>query len=374
MDKELRYLLALHSLEGIGSVTARSLISYCGSAEKVFKTAEAKLLRIPYVGEHIAKLILSQDHILERGEREVALAEKYGVEILPFFSPAYPTRLVRLHDAPLVLYHKGNTPLNNPRTVAIIGTRQATEYGRSVTEEIVQSLKPYQVLVVSGLAYGIDIAAHRACLAYQVPTVGVMANGIDIVYPSQHQKTAQDMIHMGGIITENKFGTKPDAGRFPARNRIIAGLADVVIVVEAKDKGGALITAGIAQEYAKEVFAVPNHIRATASIGCNMLIKRQQAHLFTQVKDVTNLMRWFLDTEDTAGRRQASLDFEAQAELTESEQKVLAYLQNAPENEAFLDDLAYQIGLPIGQASADLLNLELANFVKVLPGKKYRLV
>lgn len=373
MDKELKYLLALHAIEGIGSITARSLISYCGSAEKVFKTTEAKLLRIPHVGEHIAQLIINQENILEKGERELALAEKYQVNILPFTSLAYPTRLAKIHDAPIVLYHKGNTPLNNPRTVAIIGTRQATEYGKSITDEIVQGLKPYNVLVVSGLAYGIDIAAHRACLAHQVPTLGVMANGIDIVYPSQHLKTAQDMIHMGGIITENKFGTKPDAGRFPARNRIIAGLADVVIVVEAKEKGGALITASIANEYAKEVFAVPNHIRAVASIGCNMLIKRQQAHLFTQVKDVTDLMRWFLGNETPSTRVQASLDFE-ELELGESEQKILAYLEKLPQREAFLDDLAYQVGLPIGQVSADLLNLELGGFVKVLPGKKYALL
>lgn len=368
--KDLQYLLALHAIEGIGSVTARSLISYCGSAEMVFKTPEAKLLRIPHVGEHIAKLIINQENFLEKAERELELAEKNQVQIISFASPEYPTRLARLHDAPLVLYHKGNTDLNTHRTVAIIGTRQSTEYGKSVTEEIVQGLKPYNVLVVSGLAYGIDIAAHRACLQYQVPTVGVMANGIDIVYPSQHVKVAQEMTNNGGVLTENTFGTKPDSGRFPARNRIIAGLADAVIVVEAKEKGGALITAEIANEYAKEVFAVPNHIRAVASLGCNKLVQQQKAHLFTKVSDVTNLMQWFLDTEASSAPKQASLAFDS-ADFSESEKTILAYLQNTPQKEAFLDDLAYRVGLPMGQVSADLLSLELAGFVKVFPGKKY---
>jgi DNA processing protein len=368
MNKELKYLLALHSIEGIGGVTARSLISYCGSAEQVFKTNEAKLLRIPHVGEHIAQLIIKQDNMLEKAERELDLAEKNGVQIVAFMDTNYPTRLARLHDAPLLLYHKGTTNLNAHRTVAIVGTRQATEYGRSVTEEIVQGLKPYNVLIVSGLAYGIDIAAHRACLQYQVPTLGVMANGIDIVYPSQHLKVAQDMTHLGGIITENPFGTQPDSRRFPARNRIIAGLADAIIVVEAKEKGGALITANIANEYAKEVFAVPNHIRAVASLGCNKLIQRQQAHIYTQVSDVTNLMRWFADSENQNAPKQASWDFD-EMELSDSERKILAYLQQ--NREAFLDDMAFQLAYPVGQVSADLLNLELAGMVKMLPGKKY---
>lgn len=373
MDKELRYLLALHAIEGIGCVTARSLISYCGSAEKVFKTNETKLLRIPHVGEQTAKLVISQQNVLEKAEKEIELAEKHNVSIIPFTSPAYPTRLARVHDAPLVLYHKGNTNLNTHRVVAIVGTRQATEYGKSVTEDIVQNLKPYNVLVVSGLAYGIDIAAHRACIAQQVPTLGVMANGIDMVYPSQHVKIAQDMTTCGGVITENPFGTKPDAGRFPARNRIIAGMADVVIVVEAKDKGGALITAGIANGYAKEVFAVPNHIRSVTSAGCNNLIKRQQAHLFTETKDVTDMMRWFIDNTQEGMKAQAKLDFEVM-DLTDFEKQLLAYLQSTPHKEAVLDDLAYQMAIPIGQANAVLLSLELAGFVKVMPGKKYSLI
>ncbi len=373
MDKELRYLLALHAIEGIGSVTARSLISYCGSAEMVFKTNEAKLLRIPHVGEQTAKLILSQNNILERGEREIALAEAQEVQLIPFTSPAYPTRLSRLHDAPLVLYHKGNSNLNTHRIVGIVGTRQATEYGKSITEEIVQALKPYNVLIVSGLAYGIDVAAHRACLTYQVPTLGVMANGIDMVYPSQHFKIAQDMTALGGIITENTFGTKPDAGRFPARNRIIAGLADVLIVVEAKEKGGALITADIANSYAKEVFAVPNNIRSVTSAGCNRLIKRQQAHLFIETKDVTNMMRWFVENTEDNKLPQAVLDFE-KYDLSEPEQRILTYIQTAPQQEGILDELAYQLAIPVGQANGHLLNLELAGFVKVMPGKKYTLV
>lgn len=373
MDKELNYLLALHAIEGIGSVTARSLISYCGSAEKVFKTNEAKLLRIPHVGEQTAKLIISQENMLEKAAGEIALAEKHQVEILPFTSPKYPTRLARVHDAPLVLYHKGNTDLNAHRIVAIVGTRQATEYGKSVTEEIVQALKPYNVLVVSGLAYGIDIAAHRACLTHQVATLGVMANGIDMVYPSQHLKIAQEMTNFGGVITENPFGTKPDAGRFPARNRIIAGMADAVIVVEAKEKGGALITAEIANEYAKEVFAVPNHIRSITSAGCNRLIKRQRAHLFIETKDVTDMMRWFVDTAQENLPTQSALAFE-EDDLNETEKKILAYLQNAPQKEGILDELAYRLAIPVGQANAYLLNLELAGLVKVLPGKKYTLV
>jgi DNA processing protein len=371
MNNELLYLAALNMIEGIGCVTARQLVSYCGSAEKVFQTPESKLLKIPHIGLQTAQLVAKKD-TLQQAEKELTLAEKSKVRILSFTDADYPIRLKNLHDAPLLLYLQGEVSLNQSKIVAIVGTREATDYGRVVTEQIIQDLKQYEVLIISGLAYGIDITAHRACLKYSVPTVGVMANGIDNIYPAVHRKTAHQMVaEQGGILTENPFGTKPDAGRFPARNRIIAGLADAVIVAEAKNKGGALITADIANSYHRDVFAVPGNLNQPASEGCNYLIKAHQANLLTSVVDLAYLMNWHLSGYQSA--KQATLDFD-QLGLSEVEKQIIQCLKENLPHEVFLDEMSYKLSLSIGQLNASLLNLELLGLVRALPGKKFGLV
>ena len=365
------YSIALNLIDKIGGVKARQLISYCGSAEAVFKAPRHKLLKIPLVGEKIANLILQKD-ILQEAEAEINKAIRQNVKIVSFTDANYPTRLKQYPDAPFVFYLKGDVQLNAEKTVAIVGTRAVTEYGKSFTEELVRALKPYKPLIVSGLAYGIDIAAHKACVKYGIPTVGVMASGIDVIYPSSHTNTAQQMVkQQGGILTEARFGTEPDARKFPARNRIIAGLADATVVVEAKESGGALITANIANDYNKDVFAVPGDVHRKTSIGCNNLIKQHKAHLISEAKDIAYIMNWDLDGKSKP--TQQSLLFNTMP-TNEDEKRIVILLQKRPDKTLALDDLSWQLKMPLSKLSACLLNLEIHGYLKSLPGKKFSLV
>ncbi len=371
MEKETLYTLALHLMEGIGGVKARQLISYCGSSEAVFKLPKGKLMKIPQIGERIASS-LQEASLLKTAEQEIEKTHKQGIHILSYHQPEYPQRLKQTYDAPLVLFAKGDAKLNPSRSVAIVGTREATEYGKAVTEEIVSELRKYQPLIVSGLAYGIDIAAHRACIKYNLPTVGVMASGIDTIYPAAHKKTTEQMLQQeGAILTENKLGTKPDAMRFPARNRVIAGMADVIIVVEAKAKGGALITADIANDYNREVMAVPGNLHKDTSEGCNNLIKQHKAHIFTSIKDLENLLNW-ADDSHIMTAKQVRLHFD-KSELSPIEQKIIATLEVKDEQALPIDELSWQIEAPIQEVNAAVLNLEILGLIKSLPGKKYSL-
>ncbi|NJO02392.1 MAG: DNA-protecting protein DprA, partial [Bacteroidia bacterium] len=290
--------------------------------------------------------------------------------LLNFSSAHYPRRLKSLADAPLVLYYRGQADLNALKTVAIVGTRDASDYGRQFTEELVQSLQKHQASIVSGLAYGIDIAAHRAALKYDLPTIGVMASGINVIYPALHRKTAEQMILRGGLLTENRFGTKPDACRFPARNRIIAGLADAIIVVEAKEKGGALITAEIANNYNRDVFAVPGSVYTKTSEGCHKLIKTHKAHLLTQLADLEYIMNW--DLPQANAIIQKSLDFEG-LNLSDAEREIIALLEANQPKDMLLDEICWKLQVSVAQVSAHLLNLELTGLVRSLPGRKFTL-
>src|SRR6185295_17331439 len=293
MDSERLSFLALHLVPGIGDRLIKQLVSYCGSAENVFKTPKGKLLRIPGIGGVTAEAIRTEN-TLHEAEQELKKAEKEDVEILFYTDKKFPSRLKAIEDSPSLLYVKGNTNLNQAKIVAIVGTRQATAYGRGMVDRIVEGLVPHQALIISGLAYGIDIQAHKQALRQNLSTVGILGSGMDVIYPAAHKETARKMLDYGGLITENRFGTQPDAHHFPARNRIIAGLCDALIIVEAAEKGGALITAEIANSYNKDVFAVPGNIGQTFSEGCNKLIKINKAHLLASSKDVEYIMNWGL--------------------------------------------------------------------------------
>jgi DNA processing protein len=286
----------------------------------------------------------------------------------------YPNRLKSIADAPALLYYKGNANLNTDKTVAIVGTRKATPYGKSITEEAVSELKKFKsLLVISGLAYGIDIAAHKSALKHNIPTLGIIANGLDIQYPSLHKNTILQMMEEGGILTEYRLGTKPDAPHFPARNRIIAGMADALIVVEAAVTGGALITADIANSYNKDVFAVPGNIGAIYSEGCNNLIKTHKASIYTGVKDLEYLMNW---EENATAKNAAQIQAVAkQIDMTlleDEEKQVVHLLQNR--KEMLIDEISWQAQVPLSKLASVLLSLELQGIVKALPGKKFTLL
>lgn len=365
MDQERISFVALHFVPGIGDFLVKQLVSYCGSADQVFKQSRGRLLKIPGIGEITAEAI-RQGKAFDRAEKEFRKAEREDTEILFFTDRAYPSRLKNIEDAPSLLYVKGNVNLNQPRTIAIVGTRQATSYGKEQVDRLIEELVPYGPLIISGLAYGIDIHAHKQALKHGLNTVGVLGSGVDIIYPAAHKETAKRMTNHGGLITENCFGTQPDAHNFPARNRIIAGLCDALIVVEAAAKGGALITAEIANSYNKDVFAIPGNIGHTYSEGCNKLIKINKASLLMSVKDLEYIMNWNVGSEKSSP--QLSLDLSS---LEPEEQSVLKVLQekNVP---MMIDNLSIKTGMGQGLLASLLLSLEFKNVVVSLPGKMYK--
>jgi DNA processing protein len=367
MDQSRLSLLALHFIPGVGDYLIKQVVSYCGSAEKVFKTPKGKLLKIPGVGAVTAEAILNGKPF-EKAEKELRKAEKDSVELLFFTDKKYPSRLKSIPDAPSILYVKGNIDFENSKTVGIVGTRQATSYGKERVEELVKELAPHGVLIVSGLAYGVDIHAHKYALKQGLPTVGVMGSGMDIIYPATHKETALKMLDHGGLVTENPFGTKPDAHNFPQRNRIIAGLIDALVVVEAAEKGGALITAEIANGYNKDVFAFPGSIGETFSAGCNSLIKTNKAHLLSSVKDLEYIMGW-----DAAASKKKIKPALSLAGFDEAEQCVLKIMIEK-KAAVLIDELSWKSNLPISQLASVLLGLEFKGVVKSLPGKQYVVV
>lgn len=370
MSDQRMYLLALASMPGVGAVTARQLISYCGGAKEVFEAERKKLHRIPGIGDHVIRSVVDKQLLLA-AEAELKRCEKAGVLVCSYLDPGYPKRLLALYDAPLLLYLRGNLDLNARRNVGIVGTRKITDYGKNVTEQIVRDLSPFGALVVSGLAYGVDIVAHRTAVKFGMETVGVMASGADIIYPAAHRKTVAQMLEKGGVVTENSLGTKPDCQRFPARNRIIAGLSDVLIVVESAAKGGGLITVEFAANYHRDVYAVPGRLDQLMSEGCNQLIRQNKAALFSSVPEMAEDLRW-----NDKGRAQQSLfpvNYEQNAfdGFTTEESQLLSLLRKG--GVVQIDELNWQSGLAPGRVATVLLHLEFKGVVRCLPGKKYAL-
>jgi DNA processing protein len=364
MDQERLSLLALHFIPGVGTHLIKQLVSYCGSAEEVFKRPKGKLQNIPGVGPATAQAI-TKGNTFGLAEKEIVKASRADTEIIFFTDKKYPSRLKSIDDAPTVLFFKGTCNLNHPKVVGIVGTRQATSYGKSVVERIIADLIPHQALILSGLAYGIDIHSHRQAIHHNLPTLGVMGSGIDVIYPGNHADVARKMMDRGGLITENFFGTKPDAHNFPSRNRIIAGMCDALIVVEAAESGGALITAEIANSYNKDVFAIPGSIGQTYSEGCNKLIKINKAALLTSVKDLEYVMNWVPGegvTEIAKGN----------IELNDEEQLIVDVILSKG-SAMHTDELAWKTGIHPGALAALLLQLEFKGAINSLPGKMYGL-
>ncbi|WP_345114244.1 DNA-processing protein DprA [Hymenobacter algoricola] len=369
-DELLFHEVALTLFPGVGPQLTRQLMSYGGSAKNVLMLPPGKLRKIPGVGPAtvLALTGAARTAALQKAEATLKKAAAEGIQLLFYTSKQFPRRLKQIADAPALLYYQGTAELNQPKIVAIVGTRQATDYGRAQTELLVQGLLPHRPLVVSGLAYGIDIAAHRAALQEGLDTVGVMATGLDVLYPHAHRKTAEKMLTQGGLLTEFAFGTPPDRYNFPARNRIIAGLADGTVVVEAAKKGGALITAELALSYDRDVLAVPGSLGSPASEGCNELIRTNKAALYSAPKDLEELLNWDEALHPT-GKPRSAPAYDP-ADFTPEEFRVIEVLLPGEE---LLDNLSWKAQLPVHQAASLLLSLEFRGVVKALPGKKFRL-
>jgi len=366
MDPELQYKIALSMLPGIGGVLARNLLAYTGNLEDIFKSPMKTLMKIPGIGEGNAQRI-KNSNALERAKEEIEFMEKNSIKASFYTDSEFPRRLKTCIDAPILIYTKGNMNLDEHRVISIVGTRNATEYGKQVIDELVKSFseRAYKIVIVSGLAYGIDIHAHRAALKYGLPTVGVVAHGLDLLYPALHRETAKKMQDNGGILSDFARGTKIDPQNFVKRNRIIAGLADATIVVESAEKGGALITADIASSYNRDVFAYPGRSGDIYSQGCNQLIRNNGADLIEGIDDLEFFMGWEKEAEKQAVQSSLFL------ELNENEQKVVDLLQK--EGELFIDQISASVQLPVSRVSAMMLTLEFKNVITALPGKMYRL-
>lgn len=367
--QSLIYNIAITLLPGVGSVTAKNLIAYCGSAEAVFSEKRAGLKKIPGIGEVLVDTIANSDiqkDVLQHAEKEIKFIEKKNIIPLFFTDPDYPKRLKECVDGPVMLYTKGKMNLNAERIISIVGSRKATSYGKKICEQLVDSFSSYNVLILSGLAYGIDIYAHRASLKNNLPTVGVLAHGLDNLYPSEHYATAEKMQENGGLATEFMSETKMNPEYFPRRNRIVAGMADATIIVEATFKSGALITAEIANSYDRDVFAVPGRLDDPSSEGCNLMIKSNKAMLMQSAEDVIRAMSWNLETKKPKQKQQ-----ELFAHLSAEEERLVTILKE--KEKAHVDDISHVSGLAMSRTAALLLNLEFSGVIKSLPGKVYML-
>jgi len=369
MTDNLIYKIGLSMIPGIGSVTAKSLIAYTGSAEQVFREKEKALRQIPGVGSVLAKNIANSD-VMKRADREVEFLQKNTVNALFYLDADYPQRLLGCSDAPIILYVKGNPFLNCPKVISIVGTRHATEYGRQLADQFITAIaeRGYRIIVVSGLAYGIDIQSHKSALRTGLPTVAVMGHGLETVYPSLHTAIAKEMIeNQGGLVSDFTSNSPIDRTNFLRRNRIIAGLSDATIVVESAKKGGALVTADIANSYNRDVFAFPGKVGDPYSEGCHFLIKSNRAVLIESVSDLEYIMNWS-PTQSQPDAVQPCLFYD----FTPDEKLIVDLLRS--EGETAIDLICIKTTLPMNKVSPTLLNLEFAGIVKGLPGKVFKVI
>jgi DNA processing protein len=364
---ELLYRISLTKVPQIGVVHAKLLIHHFGNATDVFKAKKSLLSRIEGIGTVRAQAIKDFDDFAT-AEAEIAFMEKEAVKPLFITDDAYPQRLLHCYDSPTLLYYKGNADLNADKIVAIVGTRLCSDYGRQATEQLVAGLKAQDVLVLSGLAYGIDAVAHKAALKNDMSTVGVLAHGLDTMYPAQHKNMAKEMVNgKGGLLSEFTSETDPDRHNFPTRNRVVAGMADVTVVMETDVKGGSMITANLAHGYNRDVGAYPGRSMDAKSAGCNQLIKTNKATLLTSADDLLQLMGW-----EPVKQKSVSPQRQLFIELTEEERLVVAALQQA--DTVHIDTIYTATGLTSGGVAAAILGLELQNVVAALPGKMYKLL
>lgn len=363
MNNDLVYQIALTLVSGIGDVFGKKLIEFCGSAEAVFCEKKQLLKKIPGIGDVISQSI-NNHNCLDRAKQELDFIEKNNIQPIFYKDNDYPQRLKECYDAPVLLYFKGETNLNQKQILAVVGTRKPSDYGKMICESIVREMD--DVLIVSGLAYGIDAIAHSTAIDNGLNTVGVLGHGLDIIYPASNRKLAEKMLHQGGILTDFISKTVPDKENFPQRNRIVAGLADAVLVIESGKRGGSLITANLANGYNRDVFAIPGKVNDLKSEGCNYLIRNNKAALVENAQQIKELMFW-----EEASKNTKPIQRKLFVNLTPNEELLLQILED--NGDCSIDFLINNSKLTPSNTSATLLNLEFEGIVKSLPGKMYRL-
>ena len=369
-EEEQIYSIALTMVPGIGHIGAKHLIDGIGNAVDVFRLRKEIPERIPEVTQRVVEALDCPQAVL-RAEQEYEFIRKNRISCLTFHDEDYPSRLRECEDAPVVLFFKGNTDLNSLHILNMVGTRNATDYGTQICASFLRDLKALcpDVLVVSGLAYGIDIHAHREALANGLPTVGVLAHGLDRIYPHVHRKTAVDMLEKGGLLTEFLSGTNPDRHNFISRNRIVAGMCDATIVIESAEKGGSLITAELAEGYHRDCFAFPGRMGDEYSKGCNRLIRDNKASLLLSAEDFVQAMGWNMQTTLS---EKVSVQRSLFIELSEEEQKIVAILEKLGNLQ--INSLVVEADIPVNKMTAILFELEMKGVIRVLAGGMYQLL
>lgn len=365
-DTELFNMLALVKTEGVGDIMAKKLITHLGIAEEVFNAKKSRILAIDGVGEMLYRN-LQDKRGFEKAEAEMKFIKSSGVKALSFLEAGYPERLKHCIDGPALLFSSGNINLEGRKTLSIVGTRQMTSYGADFCKKLIEDIAPLDPVIISGFAYGVDIHAHIVAMENNLQTIGVVAHGLNQVYPKVHKKYVAKMEENGGFMTEFWSSSNPDKENFVKRNRIVAGMAEATLIIESAEKGGSLITANLANDYNRDVFAVPGRITDKYSQGCNTLIKTQRANLLTSAADLVYILNWQPEEKKTkAVQKQLFITLES------DEQKVYDFLQKG--GKELMDIIALECGLPVFKISSLLLNMELKGVVRPLPGKLFEAI
>lgn len=365
-EQQLIYTLALQHIPKIGATTAKKLINHCGSAEAVLKEKKSNLLKIDGIGTITIDGLFDAVHIKE-AEYELKFIKDNNIETHYFNSDSYPERLKHCIDGPIILFQSGNINLKEKYIISIVGTRKITTNGIVFCEKLVETLSPYNPIIVSGFAYGTDITAQKAAVKHNLQTIGCLAHGLNQIYPKVHKKYVADIERHGGFYTDFWSTDNFDRNNFLKRNRIIAGLSEATIVIESAEKGGSLVTADIANSYNRDVFAVPGRTTDSQSVGCNNLIKQQRAHLLSDPLDVPYLLNWQLDTNE-----KPTVQKQLFVELDDNEKIIYNYLKH--KDKELLDVIAVDCGIPSYKIAGLLLNMELKGVIRPLPGKLFEVI
>lgn len=365
-EEELFYVLALQKVELVGDVVAKKLLTHFGSAKEIFQSKASKLQSIDGIGSILIRN-LKDKSVFQKAETELQFIKENHIETLYFKDENYPEKLKHCIDGPVLLFASGNFDLKNRKIISIVGTRQITSYGIESCKKLISDLAPLNPIIVSGFAYGVDIVAHQAAMENKLQTIGIVAHGLNQIYPKVHKKYVAKMEENGGFMTDFWSSSNPDKENFVKRNRIVAGMSEATIVIESADKGGSLITATMAGDYNRDVFAFPGRATDKYSQGCNNLIKTQKANLITSAADLIYMLNWDLDSEKSKPvQKQLFVD------LDNDEQKIYDYLlKNGKE---LLDIIALDCEFPVYKISSILLNMELKGVIRPLPGKLFEAI
>lgn len=364
-DQDLLHLLALQQVEGVGDIIAKKLINHCGSAQAVFETKPSQLAAIDGVGSILLQNLKNKT-VFHKAEKELQFILSNQINIACFQEENYPERLKHCIDGPVLLFTSGNIDLTNKKIISIVGTRQITSYGMEVCRKLIEDLASLDPVIVSGFAYGVDIFAHQLAIEHDLQTIGVVAHGLNQIYPKNHKKYVAKVEENGGFMTEFWSSTNPEKENFVRRNRIVAGISEATIVIESAERGGSLITANIANDYNRDVFAVPGRTTDKYSQGCNTLIKTQKANVLTSAADLIYILNWDIESKSKPIQKQLFVTLEP------DEQIVYDYLlKNGKE---LMDIIALKCEFPIYKISGMLLNMELKGVIRPLPGKLFEAI